>query len=1775
MISTRLFPVLNKVIPEDRIDTVLRAFKQDPILWKGIIDQTVVEKVAQSWPDEKCEFTPGSLALFTLDPVLVKETPLMSTTPSVDVLERSMLTFETYLHQQKPVEKIEDSALLALALYKKFEQGADWPKLMREINNQQNIEDSKTWIQFWGSPFAILNGWADDKLSFLQSQLQVREPDFGLPMICHLILTMPAETNEKTILLKNSIVLAPLSEQVNAIKNLRFSGENELAQKTAKEILERHIIKNLEPESTIDIWKSSEKSLETANEYRLLASLAQIAGEYALAEKLLKVAFKNYSTELAGIVIQNTSLKTESGKISKNILEQLPAICQDDPAVLDEIAMTSNASEVLEKEIHSPLVDLLNAEDILRAGNETLAKQIGSESAEELGKVENNFCNIVQSERALNWQPVKLLDQFIHLGLWKEARDLEEQIQAQNPGNMNLISRSIKIAEGMNDSFSLINSLEDALIFDTNNYDYKSKLAKTYLKNEEWQNAYEGFDQLLGMDETENIEDYLGFAQAALKTDRPTDAIAKAERALVLSPENGSALAILGYAYHKLGDAERSIEFLNRSVNLSPDSVDPWLLIAEMHTERGEKEKSIDVLKTANTTFPGDQRVIRQLARELLEHGQAADALAVLREAQDGGNPDLENALLMIKAQKSLNLNSVSDLIEHTYRTYPKSPEAIYEYADNQLASGQRETTRKLLKPIIELPDATSEWKLAYVDSIIGEDYRNIHQTKLAADVDVNLARTILTETLMNEPENIHAKVLAAELAIKEGQAQKAFSFLSQLLKETGIENSPWFDRVKAGFAWAATLLKKFELALSSIQSIVEAHSQWAAARQTLAEVEEATGNIEDAATQAGEVLEAAANVAEAGEWYINFLSNLGKQDEAEKRLEILVKTHKDKLPLYEKLAELKFQRGALEEVKEISDRIKFSLPKAKVEDEIVKAAKLFAKIGDKEAVVDALKMRTMNSSASAAGAFTDLAAFYRSNGKLEESLSTLNDAEKRLGKQRWLGILKADTLHELGESQDAFNLLNLLPVENEMQPDAKDLNFVSADWQDLFEDSLSIQSLEEDLAFESGNYAAVFSSEEKNLKNKTVRIEADHALGTGVETIKWLDAKAGDEAVYYSPIFAAQVCELLLDGGEIQSAGEILMEALERYPEDKLLKLQAARQSAMSNNWQTGEALYMQEIAEIPFDMKVVSAKSVCTARNIGKCAMTLDHWNDAFSWSKKLIDAQPENQAAKITRLQTLVKGLEFVEASRDLDIVEHSLSAQNAEKAKIELAALIDNLEENESSEIAHWTIRGKVILDPSQSHIRKLALITPDAEDISAMMFALNRTGQFSTAIQLAKKHENEPLVLFSQAKCQQENDPQAALGTLDKLWNSQVVIPVSYALGGKINQEQKVYYSAINRFEEGLEYWQNESKWHELAADNWSLVGDRQNSTAHLEKALELDPANDGIRLKMGKVLLENNENELAIEQLKTVCKNEVNQYEAWEALAEAYYRSGKADLSLDAAERAADVNAFSVKPHLLSARINLDKGDADKALDQAQKALKQDGKNAEGLLILGKAWLLKGNKLQALQSLEKVPQIKGVSINQLIEHAGLVKEINGAATARGLLESLAENYPDNLDVLNMLAESQLANGEVAAAEKTAQQSIRLNEDQPGMQRFLGNLEFQCGHLDQAVHHFSQAIAQNPQDTETYLELSKVYEQQRDHASAMNTLNNALTLDPKNLSAILAAAALMKNAKDYAKAEELLRRAVEIAPNDLNVRRQLGAVIALNIVESSQEASSNI
>jgi tetratricopeptide (TPR) repeat protein len=61
--------------------------------------------------------------------------------------------------------------------------------------------------------------------------------------------------------------------------------------------------------------------------------------------------------------------------------------------------------------------------------------------------------------------------------------------------------------------------------------------------------------------------------------------------------------------------------------------------------------------------------------------------------------------------------------------------------------------------------------------------------------------------------------------------------------------------------------------------------------------------------------------------------------------------------------------------------------------------------------------------------------------------------------------------------------------------------------------------------------------------------------------------------------------------------------------------------------------------------------------------------------------------------------------------------------------------------------------------------------------------------------------------------------------------------------------------------------------------------------------------------------------------------------------------------------------------------------------------------------------------------------------------------------------------------------------------------------------------------------------------------------------------------PNDYRAFYQSGLILRDNKDYAPAESMLRRAAELAPDNLSIRRQLVAVIALNLVHHQQQEAS--
>jgi tetratricopeptide (TPR) repeat protein len=167
-------------------------------------------------------------------------------------------------------------------------------------------------------------------------------------------------------------------------------------------------------------------------------------------------------------------------------------------------------------------------------------------------------------------------------------------------------------------------------------------------------------------------------------------------------------------------------------------------------------------------------------------------------------------------------------------------------------------------------------------------------------------------------------------------------------------------------------------------------------------------------------------------------------------------------------------------------------------------------------------------------------------------------------------------------------------------------------------------------------------------------------------------------------------------------------------------------------------------------------------------------------------------------------------------------------------------------------------------------------------------------------------------------------------------------------------------------------------------------------------------------------------------------------------------------------------------------------------------------------------------------------------------------------------------HPDEPIVLATLADVQADAGQEETAIRTAQKAILLGEglstsQQASLRLLLGKLLRRAGQLDQAVFHLEEVIRMVPEKIDALLELGRTHQDRRQQAQALLMYRRAANISPNDPRPYLQAGLALKEGKDYLESESMLRRAADLAPNDTTVRRQLAAVIAINLVHNPRRS----
>ncbi len=633
-----------------------------------------------------------------------------------------------------------------------------------------------------------------------------------------------------------------------------------------------------------------------------------------------------------------------------------------------------------------------------------------------------------------------------------------------------------------------------------------------------------------------------------------------------------------------------------------------------------------------------------------------------------------------------------------------------------------------------------------------------------------------------------------------------------------------------------------------------------------------------------------------------------------------------------------------------------------------------------------------------------------------------------------------------------------------------------------------------------------------------------------------------------------------------------------------------------------------------------------------IAKACSELRMWDKALQYARAIcVEAQSEPLCHAFLA-QTLLLRAEYQrycdqvgvvtrapgEHSRNLEIkheFEKTVSALEVGLRKVKSTIGTQRRWKQYESIAQQLKLRGEAVFSPTIRTAAGIAELPESVGNKIAQIYCFGEFGEILEAGIIGRSFPQQPYVLGQLALILEPHKPRqasiAVQAALDALTNPDPPLTIDNAedqaylrvedapmlqavlANIMLNHDFLVtnptlaFYTILS----AIDVWPDEPRWHVLAANLYlkqAALNDSQDiseAVKHLSIAVELDPADGSSLLELGKLYLEHCERDAALRTLEKACQIMPDNHLAWYLFAKAHKETGDYEKAASFVQQAHELMPGSILPEILMCEIALSKGDLRDAMDHIQAAIAIDPLDQNAIVLKSKVLVALGKSDEALGVISKAIENTPNTLPFQIEQAYLYQQLEGIDRALQHLHGLINDYPDNPEVLTVMAGLLEEKGEVEAAVLLTQQAIRGwsettdHEPSPTVQAdthlLLGRLLCRSGQLDQAIHHISQSVQLNPNQAEAYLELGQAYLSRRQSQEALEIYQQGITAAPSDAQLYFHAGQLLKDRKEYIEAELLLRKASELAPDDIKIHRLLGAVVAINLVHNSRTNRPNV
>jgi tetratricopeptide (TPR) repeat protein len=1756
---------LKNQLPEEHWARLLRALRNEPLVWQALQNEEFAQKALKIIGNHIENWSPASLALLALGypNLLQKLSSNLSITIEEKLLHQAAATLET-ITSGEPISfefSLHEAGLLALALRERWRLTRQWDEITSCFHPTLN--------SYWYPTMACLYRMLPDPHDLLIHLLSSDEKQQLFNLGVHAILSNPIPLEEQCDILINMIIPLPSNRRLDQLRKI-FNDHPPLGQMIATQLIEIGKGAFETAESKFDeIQHLLEKSeiLKISGQYNLAmptlteAMQTSMQMQIDLAAQLAQAAAKDDDKETALQAIEQASI------FDSQLVHTQPEItlAKIQTSQLDPTNLKDFNSDDIPFEPINPTTLLANAKLAIQDNDKPKAQLIAQQTLEvslNLGRsitleTEQEIQTSIISTEFLQTLSETLLELDLPIEGCRAA-ELALELSQNDPKTLWLLSQShMTIGD-------LSKALEFAHITTALSPEipkYRKTLVDILMANKAWEEAKFELEGMISKLSNPTSEDFRDLAICNLKTNHPKDAAQSCQRMLHINPQDGEAHALLGEAYRHIGDSTSANRHFNQAILHAPHFASPWLELVKFHLDKGEIDKAKERLIAANKVIPECPEVHLALSKIHQQQNNCENALEEIRIAEQFASHSsdvqlkqhihcqLGNALFNLG-----HLHEARQILEKAHQAYPSNADLAHIYGKILLASGDIDSSLSTLSIALQNQEPTSEVYLDY------------GMAKLALGTHPKEALEAIKTGIQLEPDHPTGLALLAEATAQLSKHSEAIAIYQQALETEIIHDHLWYSRLSIGIAKSAIEIKEPEIAIATLKDALQKNPEELGLLKVLCQAYIMANLQQEALKTLVEIFSRSDSSLESLIWVSDQAITLKKTDMALDALNQAALLAPDRPEIIVRLGYIQLETDQPEAARKTFGQL-FSSEKVQMSD-LKLAAQALINLGDISSSIPYLEKALELSNYQSTDLLDELTTLYERAGDFQAALHTLQKHIELAPNNPELRVKMSQILIKLGRFQLALecilDALEMTPKNANLHMQAAFLFWRNGDLQ------ASLEQIEFAHKLNPNNPQILYLATEINsvcLNTGRVKILLDSGINKLQNNIHWLF------------LFA----ENALDYENWEIAEGKVQEIIERANHHPRLSALQARILYSKGDHSSARTVFQETLQNLGnFNLDEIEPYSVANIRfAVAEAAQTLGYWDVAkYLVQQEIIGPIQEaraylNLAKILTRRAEYQHNCQAVQARNN--IPGHTVLNQFArETFNISIQKALDLAITDEAKEnIRHWQLRGSYSLHNKLPG--KVSLIMNSPEDCAGEIAAYRRAGEFNQLPEINKRIANDPRVLFQLSLGQAKDNPEEAIKTISLAIKQQPNNAFFLALKGFLAKRIGDITSSLTNITYALTLCVEEPRWHALAAELHSELGQYSAAITHLEQASQLEPDHASHFYNLGQANQIIGSPGNAIRALEQAIGLDSSNSKYWFELHNAHKSVNDLEQAGKCADYLIKLNPNQVEPLLIRAKIAFDAKEKSKARSLVNQAAKLNPKGPNELRMLSQVLLELGDIEKAINLLDEAISLSLNPLPLLLERADAMQSLSGKEVKLDTLKALSKDFPEEPSVLAAIVSTHIENHQSEEAIKTAQHALKLNpkrleiKEQAKLNFQLGALLRQVGQLDQAIHHLNIAIEIAPRFLEAHLEIGEAHYQRREHQQALEYFTQAATIAPNNPVPHKMAGIILKECKDYVGAEVMLRRAVTLAPKDLYIQRQLGAVIALTLIHKPKEA----